>query len=246
MQVIHAWKKIGETPLHTLERARRDYGIKTGVQSCYTCRLDPMAQGIITLLYGEARHLSAVYNHASKTYVFQAILGASTDSYDAMGCITQALEVTGEQAQLFTDTLLSKIGDGLEQALPAYSSYRYKGKPLWVHARDGTLPEVMPTRPVNVHSMELVTPFVQIPIHKYRAEVYDDILDVRALSPDSFRYPEILSGWKGAIIPHVYRITLRVSVSSGTYVRSLVHDVGQELGIPAHAFRITRTRISTC
>jgi tRNA pseudouridine55 synthase len=41
------------------------------------------------------------------------------------------------------------------------------------------------------------------------------------------------------------RITLRVVCSTGTYIRSLVHDIGQALGCGAYLSGLTRTRIGT-
>jgi tRNA pseudouridine55 synthase len=38
-------------------------------------------------------------------------------------------------------------------------------------------------------------------------------------------------------------ITLRVVCSTGTYIRSLVNDIGQALGCGAHLSGLTRTRI---
>ncbi|WP_018132514.1 tRNA pseudouridine(55) synthase TruB [Effusibacillus pohliae] len=38
------------------------------------------------------------------------------------------------------------------------------------------------------------------------------------------------------------RVRFRVECSKGTYVRTLCHDIGQTLGIPAHMSRLTRTR----
>lgn len=37
--------------------------------------------------------------------------------------------------------------------------------------------------------------------------------------------------------------SLTVSVSSGTYIRSLIHDIGQELGVGAHVISLRRTKI---
>lgn len=244
MFAITAWKRIGETPLQTLQRVTQEFAeqIPAGIKSCYTCRLDPMAQGEITLLYGDAVHQAKFYNSREKTYRFQAILGYCTDSYDAMGRIRRNAIVTYKQALEFSKEL-SSLSGAIRQKLPAYSAYRYKGKPLWKHAVDGTLPDVMPSRTVAVHSVISHFLPVKIPVSKYVSECTSDILDVQSLNPDSFQYSEILAGWASALEKggSVYRIMFTAHVASGTYIRSLVHDTGEKLGIPAHAFRITRT-----
>jgi tRNA pseudouridine55 synthase len=245
MHVIKAWKHIGETPLQTMDRIRADHHLHPGLKSCYTGRLDPMAQGQITLLFGDMIYQAQRYNHASKTYRFQAILGISTTSYDPMGRITSFRQIQASEAERFRQEMLKVVGP-IIQPLPPCSAYRYKGKPLWRHMKEGTLPEPLPSRPVTILSMNALHDHpTQIDFSQYRAECLDDILDVKKLNPgpNSFQYPEIIDDWESQThMAHVWRIGFEVKVSSGTFVRALVHDLGVRLGIPAHAFRITRTR----
>jgi tRNA pseudouridine55 synthase len=39
--------------------------------------------------------------------------------------------------------------------------------------------------------------------------------------------------------------TVTITCSSGTYVRSLAHELGEQIGIPALAMRIVRDRVGT-
>lgn len=246
--VIRMWKKIGETPLQTLSRARSTYNIADDIKACYTGRLDPMAQGIIVILFGTEIHRAPEFNHSDKTYQFQAILGISTDSYDAMGRIHDVHDIHDvqySQAQEYLNRIL-QISGVIDQPMPPCSAYRYKGKPLWMHHRAGTLPSILPTKKVNVHSIDAICPNpLQISLGQYRKECLDDIKDVGMPSErEGFPIEEITKDWKSCNKNIVlYRILLRAHVSSGTYIRSLVHDIGQSMNIPAHAFRITRIEI---
>src|SRR5512144_873405 len=51
----------------------------------HTGTLDPMATGLLVLLFGEATKLSAVLTSADKTYHARVVFGYSTDTDDAGG-----------------------------------------------------------------------------------------------------------------------------------------------------------------
>lgn len=248
MDILQVWKRIGETPLQALERAKIEYRINK--KGCYTGRLDPMAQGCMTLLFGDQVHKSQTYNSFSKTYRFQAILGVSTTSYDPLGRITNVHQIPQKETEQFLQRITALEGD-LEQTLPPYSAYRYQGKPLWMHATAGTLPYPLPTKSVKVYNIRaLHTHPTMVSLDEYRRTVLDDIDDMinNSGSKSAFDYEGIISDWndiQSGQIDHFYRISLEADVSSGTFVRALVNNTAAELGIPAHAFRITRTRTYT-
>jgi len=244
MDIVQIWKRIGETPLQALQRTRTEYGIPDCKKSCYTGRLDPMAQGAMTLLLGDQVHQAKRHNSSSKTYRFQAILGISTTSYDPLGRITNIRQVSAVEAEQFMSNILQLNGN-LEQFVPPCSAYRYKGKPLWKHSSEGTLPDVLPTKTVKLYSIKhLQAHPTLISFLDYRKDVMDDIKDTMALSPEAqFDFQGIKSDWKDVQpgqIANVYRICFETKVGSGTFVRSLVYDIAHKLGIPAHTFRITR------
>ncbi len=241
--IIRMWKKIGETPLQTLSRARDTYNIAADIKACYTGRLDPMAQGVIVILFGEEIHRAPEFNSRDKTYQFQAILGVSTDSYDAMGRINKVHDITYAQAKQYLNNILQLTGQ-LDQPMPPCSSYRYKGKPLWMHHRAGTLPSVLPKKKVHVYEVDALCPNpIYMTLGQYRKECLDDIGDVTDPEERDGVFPlKLIKGdWKACDKNVVlYRVLLRAHVSAGTYIRSLVHDTGNATGIPAHAARITR------
>lgn len=241
MNTIKAWKRIGETPLQTLVRVKEDYKFPSNTCSCYTGRLDPMAQGQITLLFNDMIHQANKYNHSHKTYRYQAILGVATTSYDAMGRITQSRPITSLEAHRFQQAIIG-ISGLITQQLPPCSAFRYKGKALWKHVREGTLPIIIPSRPVDIiHTKCLHSHPINISLDHYKKECLEDIQEVMYYNPNSFSYTEIVNDWKHLAEPDsVWRIIFESKVSSGTYIRSLVHDQGVLMDIPAHAFRITR------
>lgn len=249
MDTLRIWKRIGETPLQALHRARLEYNIDPVKKACYTGRLDPMAQGAMTLLFGDQVHRSMEHNSSQKIYQFQAVLGASTSSYDPLGRITNVRQVTATEARQFKDKMLElpRVGE-FQQPLPPYSAYRHRGEPLWKHANAGTLPPLLPTKLVEVFSIKALQPHpTMISLDQYRNEVMDDIDDLQSLSPNAqFKIPDIRSDWMDLRVSQLrnfYRVAFETDVRSGTFIRSLVYDTAQSIGIPAHAFRITRTHV---
>jgi tRNA pseudouridine55 synthase len=237
--IINIWKHIGETPLQATERARKEYGIDT-TPSCFTGRLDPMAQGTMVALFGDAIKLQDHYNSCDKTYRFQAILGISTDTYDPMGSIIDMQEVTSEQVTRYNTEMLN-ISGKLRQPFPPYSAYRYKGHPLWWHARNGSLPIEMPAKERVIYSVKQITRPVCLTVSTYRKSAISDMKEVAFYNGDKFNCKEHIQEWRklnGEL--SVWRVQYEITVSSGTYIRSIVHNLGQRLNIPAHAARITR------
>lgn len=143
-----------------------------------------------------------------------------------------------------------------------------EGKPLYEYARSGTpLPKPIEKRSVTIHSLSLLSftdpakPFessapndppsightykppsaiftqaqrdaLQRTLNSKANTENGDPLPPLADEPDPARGPDD--------IPPV--ISLRVACSGGTYVRSLVHDIGTALGSAAHVVKLERTR----
>ena len=248
MTILTAWKYIGETPLQAMLRAINEHRLPTeNVNFCYTGRLDPMAQGMMVILYGdeEVKLSNTHFNLSKKTYRFQAILGISTTSYDPMGKIVDVAEVLPSEANKFHKAMLELGQTGkFKQFFPPCSAYKYKGQPLWVHAKNGTLPVIMPFKEREIYDIKSLNNPVNITVGQYRKSCINDMHDVQEYNGEAFKCSEIIEDWlKLNRNISLWRFQYEVQVSSGTYVRSLVNDIAKQFGIPAHAFRITRVSV---
>jgi len=208
----------------------------------YFGRLDPLAEGVLIVASGTDIRSRDVHLSFGKEYEFSAILGISTDTYDILGKITKT-----RKADDFSETRLrsvAKIYSGKrEQEYPPYSSKPVKGKPLFRWAREGKISKIeIPTKEIEVHSLK-VGKVEEIPIKQLYGRIFSDILKVKG----DFRQDEILEIWrqfskqnkgKTFVIVHY-----TADVSSGTYVRSLVHEMGKTLGYGACTLSIKRTRV---
>ncbi|UCC41169.1 MAG: tRNA pseudouridine(55) synthase TruB [Candidatus Aminicenantes bacterium] len=160
--------------------------------------LDPLATGLMVVALGKATRLFPFFSKLNKTYEGKIRLGISTDTYDSLG------EPVSSEKKEFPDkdTLLEamkKFEGEIDQIAPPFSAKKYKGKPLYVLARE---------------KKDL----------KYKSsKVFIQYFLMKKYNPPSLDFG--------------------VKCSSGTYIRSLAHDLGQSLGCGAHLSALKRTEV---
>lgn len=234
------YKNLGETPLETLERARAERGISPETPMTYAGRLDPMAEGLLLILVGDACKDKEKYTSLSKTYEFEILTGVATDTYDVLGLITEQDSSKKIEPQAISEFLESQKGT-IQQNYPPFSSKTVAGKQLHQHAREGSHPEVS-------HEVSL---FEYTFLNERLISVEDvlkTILERVDLVHGDFRQTEIKNRWKQVFATETEPRTIstwRVRVSSGFYIRELVHDISMHFNIPLVAFRIKRIEIES-
>jgi tRNA pseudouridine55 synthase len=231
-RVLNLYKQMGETPRERLERLRR---------------LDPMAEGVLVCLVGAANQRRDAYLDLNKEYVLDVLFGFSTDTYDFLGRVIETGDPTSITRQALTKGL-NEFRGHISQEYPPFSSKTVEGKSLFEWARSltaegnalGTL--VLPHRSVTIHEITLRD------IYKVgEPELLHYIeQNVERVSGD-FRQEEIIRLWRRHLKREGDRefpcATIHISCSSGTYARSIAHGLGEELGIPALALHILRTKV---
>lgn len=116
--------------------------------------LDPAATGVLPVCLGQGTRVVEYLADSTKAYRAEIELGASTDTYDADGRITQRGDPSGiSQDQL--ESALSSFCGLIRQVPPIYSAVKYQGKPLYELARAGIKVERR-SRQVNIHHLELL------------------------------------------------------------------------------------------
>ena len=239
--VVALYKLPGETPLQALDRlkaARPDLK-SNAVPLSYIGRLDPLAQGVLPVLVGDANKERDAYIGYDKRYYADILFGFESDTYDPLGIVHES----GADTLVNKDDLEHKSAawvGGWDQPYPPYSSKTVAGKPLFQWAREGIFPD-LPTRHVEIYTLDLISTIHLFP-HDIRAQVADK---VNRVSGD-FRQKSILEQWNKALdsFSHAHTFMLArfdMRVSSGTYVRSFAHYLGKEMGSSALAFHIVRT-----
>jgi len=121
------------------------------------------------------------------------------------------------------------------------------GKPLYEYARSGTpLPRKIEKRPVTVHSLEIEKWLGSDHEFRYPEQVLSEAQKqalektLRSVQEDTRVVDEPEEPVKDDRAPIAF--VLRMRVSGGTYVRSIVHDVGHAVGSAAHVVTLTRSR----
>ena len=239
-------KKIGQTPLEAI----REF-IPENISATYAGRLDPMASGKLLVLLGEETKRKEKYMGLDKEYVIEILLDAETDTGDILGLPSFSLQETRAVESFIKTLLQSEIGTHTIP-YPPFSSKPVDGKPLFTYALAGTLDTIeIPTHKETIHSISLLSTYM-ISSKGLEKRIENDLAVVptsdelsKKLGAD-FRQHEIRAAWKDlfAKTDRSFQVLqVRVTVGSGTYMRSLASRIGAKLGTKACALSIHRSKI---
>lgn len=184
----------------------------------HTGTLDPIATGLLIVLVGrQATKRQSEFLKLDKQYHWTAQLGVTSDTYDSTGNMQQVATEQSLQtlSQDVVEAALRQLTGTIEQTVPAFSAVKRQGKKLYELARAGT---------IELESLPKRT------VEIYSLELQNWRLQYDPLSP-WFTRSLTISG--------------TVHCSSGTYIRSLIHDLGQMLGVGAVMMDLERTAIGT-
>lgn len=244
---IIVYKPQGITPLQAIEKLKATYPEYAHETLSYAGRLDPLAEGLLLILYGEQNKERKAYESVEKTYEFTLLCGVSTDTYDLLGKITAEAQAIPPLKHLESSLaeITSTLPSSFLQTYPPYSSKPVLGKPLFWWAREGRLSEITrPTRRVSVTSLTY-SALSTIEKDALKKAVHDTISRVTG----DFRQEEILSCWNQFFtttpLSHFPVCSFQIICSSGTYIRGLCQQFGEQLGIPSLAYSIRRTAIGS-
>lgn len=190
--ILNLNKPSGMTSHDVVLRVRRCTGErKVG----HAGTLDPLATGVLLVCLGQATRLAEYLVPGRKLYRATICLGITTDSYDAMGAVTEQRPV-GDLSLDQIRAVLARFEGTIQQIPPPYSALHQAGRRLYQLARQGLAVQATP-RAVHIEAIRLIA-------------------------------------WESP------RLTIDVSCSAGTYIRSLAHDIGQQLGVGGHVAELSR------
>jgi tRNA pseudouridine55 synthase len=144
-------KPIGPTSFDIVRQVRRTlHARRVG----HGGTLDPMASGVLPICIGEATKLAQFLLDADKEYEATVCFGVETDTYDAMGVVTERRNADGLTAAQ-VEAALGAFRGAIQQVPPRHSALKLKGRPLYEYARAGI--EVEPAvRTVTIHELILI------------------------------------------------------------------------------------------
>jgi tRNA pseudouridine55 synthase len=144
-------KPVGPSSSAVLQAVKRLLNAEKGG---HAGTLDPLASGLLPLLFGEATKFAQFGLDAAKEYVADVRLGTATDSGDAEGTVTEQRAVAFDDARLAL--ALAGFRGEISQVPPMYSALKKDGQPLYALARAGKTVEREP-RQVTIFELELLS-----------------------------------------------------------------------------------------
>ncbi|WP_232036847.1 tRNA pseudouridine(55) synthase TruB [Buchnera aphidicola] len=163
----------------------------------YSGSLDPLATGMLPILFGKATKFSKYLTDSVKKYHVIAKLGEITTTGDLSGEVLKTQSVCININDI-TEILKNFIGE-IQQIPPMFSAIKYNGIPLYKYARIG----------------------ITIPRHKRKLMIYQ------------LNFIKFINCF----------LEFTVVCSKGTYIRSLVYDIGRKLNCGAHVIFLRRLRV---
>lgn len=119
----------------------------------HTGTLDPMATGVLPVALGEATKLIQFTENKTKTYEFNLVFGAATDTEDAEGEIVKTTDKLPNLDEIHA--ILPDFTGKITQTPPIYSALKIDGKRAYELAREGKQPE-MKQRTVEINLIEII------------------------------------------------------------------------------------------
>lgn len=164
----------------------------------HTGTLDPMAQGLLIILLGDATKIAQYLSADDKEYIAKIRVGLDTDTDDITGKIIRERSCEHIDKEEVLRVINSLVGIKT-QTPPRFSALKYKGERMYDLARKGI--EFMPQkRQIDIKHIELL----------------------------NFNLPYL---------------TIKTTVSKGTYIRAIARDIGEFLGCGGCLAELIRIRI---
>lgn len=186
-------KPSGITSHQVISKLRKITGVK---QIGHAGTLDPLASGVLPVAIGKTTKLLD-YLPSDKAYIVKMEFGKRSDTYDIEGNI----EETGYRRVMLVEVEkgLSLQYGKVKQIPPAFSAVHYNGKRLYELAREGKIPDDIPSREITIYENEVL----------------------------NFDFEKQI-------------LELKVSCSKGTYIRTIVNDLGEYTKAGAVMTELTR------
>ncbi|KAJ2691587.1 pseudouridine synthase pus4 [Coemansia sp. RSA 1285] len=220
--------------------------------------LDVEASGVLVLGVESGCKLLSQYLKGDKAYLATGKLGLTTDSYDAEGMIMSIRDTADVTSSMILDAIPQFVGD-IEQIPSSYSAIRVDGKRLYQYMRDGEkIPVEIKPRTVHISDIKLLyyRPHKQTSgAGTLQSEVYGNRVKMPAAFMEYFtsgRYAwdeKTVVGKEPCVgeymfpfinQPNASTIQLLVTCGGGVYIRSLIKDLGEQLGCGATMAMLVR------
>jgi tRNA pseudouridine55 synthase len=174
--VLNVNKPAGITSYDVIRRLKP---LLAGAKLGHAGTLDPLAQGVILVLVGDATKIADYLQAQEKGYEAVVRLGTRTDTDDITGQVLQKRPVPKLDLATLSDVVARFKGESKQQP-PAYSALKVKGVPAYDLARQG-LPPVLRARRIVITEIAVIR--LALPLFTLRVTVSKGTY-IRALARD--------------------------------------------------------------
>ena len=143
-------KPVGLSSNAALQQAKKLVG---AAKAGHAGTLDPLASGLLLVLFGEATKFAGPLLDADKEYLATLKLGERTATGDAEGAVIERKPVEVTRSTVLA--ALDRFRGEIDQVPPMHSALKHKGTPLYRLARRGQQIERDPRR-VHIRELQLV------------------------------------------------------------------------------------------
>ncbi len=208
-------KETGYTSHDVVARVRKEITLRVGskIKVGHAGTLDPLATGLLVLLIGKATKAQTEYMGMDKEYEVEMIFGYESDTYDVDGQVTRLDQ---------NDELLNSgnARDLMEEKIKLFVGEISQTVPIY---------SAVKIRGKKLYEYARSGKSIDLPARRVTISSIG-IMEAR----------EVDNPWDEGF---VCKFKMRVKCSSGTYIRSLVHDLGREMGCGAVVCALRRTAI---
>ena len=240
--MLELYKEPGLTPLEFINNIKKQYPEQ---KICYTARLDPMARGLVPILFGDECKNMHNYTNLSKTYEVKVMIGYKTDTDDVLGILE-----TQDLHDLYTNHLdiisnykyIFDIENEITNTIIKQKYHYFSTKELLARSKGKTNSNNQ-YHDVKLFSSKIIDSGILD--FKEWINTFIQIIDKVDKTKD-FRQKEIIEQWQNLIKKEskiIQYITLKLHVGSGFFVRQYIHDISEQIGIPLMCYDIHRTKI---
>ncbi len=160
--IINVYKEAGYTSFDVVAKLR---GILKQKKIGHTGTLDPAAEGVLPVCFGNGTKLCELLTDKTKEYEAVLLLGKTTDTQDTTGVVLSERPVDCTEEEVRT-AIMSFVG-AYEQIPPMYSALKIDGKRLYELAREGKTVERKGRR-IEIYEIEICS--VELPRVTYRVK----------------------------------------------------------------------------
>ena len=246
--IYNLYKQRGETPLECIQRFAKATPELKRQKMTYLGRLDPLAEGVLLMASGEDVKRKEEFLKLDKEYDFVALFGFATDTYDILGKIMRVEKLSELSENEVRKVAMIYEGER-EQKYPEYSSKVISFRKSF-SSESPRISLLRSARLSSENSFSKKITIYKLQFHKLDTlnskELFGRLLmDISKVKGD-FRQTQILSLWKEMLLGSKRSYFLghfSASVSSGTYIRDLVNNIGKTLGCGATTLSIKRNKV---